>query len=109
MKKIVSKLKKIFGIASAYLLLVRNRIFGIVNPQPLYGVNPIEEEPISKLKKLLIIIRTYIIPFVFIIGVIAYFKKSKSSTKKKIILSIIAFIIACIIYVVMNNIITNLS
>lgn len=74
--------------------------------QDLYGPPP---EPQSDfISTIWRIAKIFIIPLALIIGFIVYFKKSKSTTKRKIITMIIVLLIVIAICFGVNYLITNL-
>lgn len=89
--KLIKKIKKcIIGIG-VFFLTFYHKVLGTEVMQPDYGV------PISGKEWFLIIwsvINIIIVPIVLLLGLVTYFKKSKSSTKKKIIISILAVTLA---------------
>ena len=89
MKKIMPKMKKIVFSIGIAMMLLPGKIFAKINEKYYdpaeYGVvNP----KAILLFKILKIINIFVIPIALIIGAIVYFKKSKSSKKKKISVSI---------------------
>lgn len=70
----------------------------------LYGIY--RPSPISKMWN---IAKIFIIPVALIIGLIIYFKKSKSSIKKKILITILSIAIIAIIYIIGNIIVTKIN
>ena len=105
MKRIIKKIRNIFLSFGVFLLLGTRKVFGISNifnqaenfladnrrdniidEQALYGVR----SPREIVRQ----INFFVIPLAFIIGIIIYIKKSKSSIKRKIITSIISAILA---------------
>lgn len=76
-----------------------------IDPDRIPGVDP---ENASVVLNTWNIVAKFFIPFILLIGLIVYFKKSKSSLKKKIIVSIVLILvtlIACLgITYLLNNI-----
>lgn len=111
MKKIINRLKKIFIMIGAFCFSIYTKVFAIDRIQPAYGI-PLEPDygvprpyEIPMLWK---IARGLIIPIAFVIGVIIYFKKSSSSTLRKVITVLIALSIVVLACLGINYIITNL-
>ena len=117
MKRLVSKIKKIVISIITAIMYFPNKIFAVGNPieirpdilygvpQDLYGV-PSSPQPIPIIWR---VARTFIIPIALLIGLMIYFKKSKSSTKKKILVTIGIIAITAILYFVVNKIIYELA
>ena len=61
----------------------------------------------STLMIFLQVTKNQILPILYIIGLIIYLKKSKSSKKKKIMVSLISYLIAGTIYVILDAIVKN--
>ncbi len=91
MKKIISKIKK--GLVGLIILLLPAKTFAF---EELYGIQPIDPIPPKKsiLKSILDLKGIIVIPVVLLIGLIIYCIKSKSSIKRKIIVTIISTVIA---------------
>lgn len=117
MKNFILRVKKAIVTTGIAIISIPNKIFATMNDysgQVLYGPPPITREilygppsPKSAPKSIWTIFRWSIIPIALLIGIIVYFKKSKSSLKKKIIVTIgvvVATAILClIIYSIINN------
>ena len=112
--KIIKKIKKVIVSATMAIMLLHKKIFvtaidpssftalyGPPNEQILYGVR----SPISSIWN---IAKIFIIPLALIIGFIIYFKKSKHSTKRKMITMIIVLLIVVAICWEINYLITNI-
>lgn len=105
MKKFASKIKKVVVAIVLAIISFPNKIFAkklipVPGNAELYGVyRPSTVTTIWK------IARTFIIPIALLIGLIIYFKKSKSSKKKKILVTIGLIAIVAILYFVLNIII----
>lgn len=116
MKKFISKVKKVIVAIVLAIISFPNKIFAALDPyaiQDLYGPPPVAtlygiERP-NTLTIIWRIARTFIIPIALLIGLIIYFKKSKSSTKKKILVTIGIIVITAILYFVVNKIIYELA
>jgi hypothetical protein len=108
--KVVEKIKKgLIGIG-LFLYTISTKVFAVIVTQEYlsaeteYGVRRV-----SKAEIIWIIARNFIIPIVLLIGIIMYFKKSKSSIKKKILVTIGIIAITAILYFVINKIIYKLA
>lgn len=116
MKKITSKIKKIFAVLGTFFFSIYTKVLAmsITNPpEILYGVYPIEPDLYgvprgSSVPLIWRIARSFVIPIAFIVGAIIYFKKSKSSLKRKIIVLVISLVAVAMITLGLNYIITNL-
>lgn len=75
--------------------------------EPMYGIPVPEPVKNNFINSVWNICRMFIIPIVLLIGIIIYFKKSKSSKKRKIITVLITIGIVAILYFVINYIINN--
>ena len=112
MKKIIKRLKKTFIMMWTFSFSIYTKVFDIDRIQPAYGI-PLEPELYgvprpNEIPMLWNIARGLIIPIAFIIGVIIYFKKSSSSTLRKIITVLIALSIVVLACLGINYFITNL-
>lgn len=112
MKKIINRLKKIFIMIGTFCLSIYTKVFAIDEIQLMYGIPPEPDlygvpRP-NEIPMLWKIARGLIIPIAFIIGVIMYFKKSSSSTLRKIITVLIALSIVVLACLGINYFITNL-
>ena len=112
MKKIINRLKKIFIMIGTFCLSIYTKVFAIDAIQPMYGI-PLDPELYgvprpNEIPMLWKIARGLIIPIALIIGVIIYFKKSSSSTLRKIITVLIALSIVVLACLGINYFITNL-
>ena len=106
MKKFISKIKKVVVMAMGVIIALPGKIFAAIEPenfvkenQTLYGVRNLE---LSLSKGIWNIARITIIPIAVLIGLIVYFKKNKSSTKKKVLVTILTIGIVAIIYCIIN-------
>ena len=107
MKKIISKIKKVFIMLEVYLFSMSTSVFAIT---PLYGP-PNEDYATPKSSTnygIWEVIKYFIIPLVFVIGAIIYFKKSLSSVTRKIITIAIALIIVILLCLGINYWMVNL-
>ena len=116
--KIIERLKKgLIGIG-AFLLTIPTKVFALQDSKivsvALYGIQKPDfsicqaEYGVPRTRPILTIwrvARTFIIPIALLIGLIVYFKKSKSSIKKKILVTIVSVAITVILYFVVNKII----
>ena len=105
MKKIERLKKGLTGIGT-FLLTIPTKVFAaqdVETMQDLYGPPPSANQGI--LTNILKIARVCIIPIAALIGLIVYFKKSKSSKKTKILVTIGIICIAVILFLVINDII----
>lgn len=109
--KIVERIKKgLIGIG-AFLLTLPTKVFAVdldMMVQPAYGVDYPNVARIRPIVVIWRIAKTFIIPIALLIGLIIYYKKSKSSTKKKVLVTIGIIAITAILYFVINYIINNL-
>lgn len=113
MKKIMNKVKKIFFVIGTFFITIYSKSIAAISPDPIYGVQPAEPLVIDKIvmRVILEVARNIIIPVVFIIGTVVYFKKSASSTLRKIITIIISLAVVILICLGINymiNLGTNL-
>lgn len=113
MKKVINIVKKMFISIGVFLFSVSTKVLAAI--EPAYGVRNLEPDLYgpprttnSSIPAFWKIARSFVIPIAFLIGVIVYFKKSKSSTKRKIITSIIALILLFLICFGINYLITNI-
>ena len=112
--KIVERIKKgLMGIG-VFLLTIPTKVFAIndsmrgIAIDPAYGIpDPVKPVRNNIISNILNICRMFIIPIALLIGIIIYFKKSKSSKKRKIITVLITICIVAILYLVINYIINN--
>lgn len=108
--KFLSKIKKIIISIGIAIISIPKKVFAVaVNPSDivqdlygppsavLYGV-PSPVNPTWNISKL------FVIPLALIIGLIIYFKKSKSTVKKKIIITILVIMITVAIYLIGDKI-----
>lgn len=110
--KVVERIKKGLIGLGAFLLTIPTKVFAVDLDmiQPEYGVY--EPEPIIRnnlINAIWNIGRMFIIPIALLIGIIIYLKKSKSSKKKKILVTIGIIAITAILYFVINKIIYELA
>lgn len=122
-KKVLMSISLFFiGITTKVLAEADSEIstmYGVPKDQVLYGpprndyIDPdripgVDPDNASVLLNAWNIVAKFFIPFILLIGLIVYFKKSKSSFKKKIIVSIVLILvtlIACLgITYLLNNI-----
>lgn len=122
-KKVLMSISLFFiGITTKVLAEADSEIstmYGVPKDQVLYGpprndyIDPdripgVDPENASVVLNTWNIVAKFFIPFILLIGLIVYFKKSKSSLKKKIIVSIVLILvtlIACLgITYLLNNI-----
>lgn len=105
--KFISKIKRLFqmlGIAIALLPYKIVRAFDMDSTiQALYG--PPQELNSTQSNGLWNILKVIIIPIILIIGLIIYFRKSKGTFKKKILISLIIIIFTLLIVFILNKII----
>ena len=103
--KILEKIKKkIIGIGT-FLITIPVKVFAVelMDIQPEYGV----QQPVPKLEpastignNIWNVCKTLVIPLILLIGIIIYFKRSKSTVKKKIFITILIISIVLIAYFV---------
>ena len=92
MKKIKRLFSKIIASCIAFFAAISNNVSHGV--QMLYGPPPEEvvvkdNPPKSSFPQL----QVFIIPLIFVVGAIVYFKKSKSTIKRKIVITMLAAIL----------------
>ena len=107
MKKIVSKIHKIVISIMVAIFSGTSKILAVSIPrvQVLYGPAPaVESSKPSIISILWIILKIVLIPMALLIGLIVYWEKSKSSKKKKILISIVSIIITAILVFVIEKI-----
>lgn len=106
MKKLKNMIKKMFSTIGVFLFSASTKVLaGVEALEPaLYGPPRTANSSIPAFWK---ITRNFVIPIAFLIGVIIYFKKSKSSTKRKVITIIIALALLIAICFGINYILTN--
>ena len=107
MRKIWSKIRKIFINIGLALFTFGTKVmalnpktdilYGIPEPGPLYGVEPVKPEQ-TFFEKALPILKTVFLPLIFVIGLIVYWKKSKAEKKDKIYVIVEILILGVIIY-----------
>lgn len=108
----MQKIRKVFISAIMAITLLPKKIFAYMNysidpifrADPLYGIPTVPFED-TFIGKVLRISKIFIIPLVLVIGFVLYFKKSKSTTKRKIITMIIVLLIVIAIYLVVGYLI----
>lgn len=104
--KIIERLKKGLTGIGTFLLTIPTKVFAaqdVEAMQDLYGPPPSANQSIlTNIEK---IAKICIIPIALLIGLIVYFKKSNSSKKTKILVTIGTICIAVILFLVINDII----
>ncbi len=111
MRKVINKLKKIIFFIGVLLMSLPSKIFAtnvFTSPvSTLYGIpeTVYESSPVSPVQLIWRIAKGIVIPLILLVGLITYLKKSKSSKKKKILVTIGIIAITAIIYFVVNKII----
>lgn len=110
--KIVERIKKGLIGMGAFLLTIPTKVFAVgidIDRTPiLYGMPEPNPEPESLiLKNILNICRIAVIPLAFIIGIVIYLKKSKSSKKRKITTVAISICVAIVLYFIISYVINN--
>lgn len=113
MKKLINMIKKMFSAIGVFLFSTSTKVLAAI--EPAYGVRNLEPDlygpprtASSSIPAFWKITRNFVIPIAFLIGVIIYFKKSKSSTKRKIITIIIALALLILVCLGINYLITNI-
>lgn len=105
--KIVERIKKCLMVIGTFLLTVPTKVFattrGDIDIAPAYGI----PASVESKNNMLNIFRMFIIPIVLLIGIIIYLKKSKSSKKKKILITIGIIAITAILYFIIDKIYMN--
>ena len=110
--KLIKKVKSsIVGIIG-FLLILPTRIFaaGVDIEQTLYGVK--EPESSSKFEYIKVIwniLKILVIPLTLIIGLAAYYNRSKKSKKEKIIIMIGIIVITVLVCLLINAILNSHS
>lgn len=110
--KILNKIKKMCLTIGVFLFSISTRVLATM--EPAYVVRNIESDILygpprtTTIPGIWKITRNFIVPIAFIIGVIIYFKKSKSSTKRKVITIIITLALLIIICFGINCIFKNM-
>ena len=106
MKKFISKTKRVIGSIVLAIISFPNKILAVINPidiesepGPKFGI-PIQITVMATVWK---IARNFIIPIALLIGLIVYFKKSKSSKKKKVLVTIGIIAITVILYLIVDK------
>lgn len=116
MRKFILKVKKVIIAITLATISFPNKILATINPSILNEIlessQPVPVYGVPKTSTLTIIwriARTFVIPIALLIGLIIYFKKSKSIKKKKILVTIGIIAITAILYFVINKIIYELD
>ena len=112
--KIGERIKKGLIGMGTFLLTIPTKVFAVgidIDRTPiLYGMPEPNPEPESLiLKNILNICRIAVIPLALIIGIVIYLKKSKSSTKKEILVTLGIVALTALIYFIINKIIYELD
>lgn len=119
MKKVLKKIRNVCISIGVFLFSSINKVFALdIDPKfaepALYGSPKqfMEPELYGSPKAMDVpviwkILRGFIIPAILIIGIIVYFKKSKSSTAKKIVFSLIFSAIVIGLCIGINYLITR--
>lgn len=106
-------IKRVLACIGAFFVTISTKVLAIGETQlitPAYGVIYPEPEILEKninriiINNILNICRLFIIPITLFVGIIIYLKKSKSSKKKKIIVTIGMIATSMILYFVINKI-----
>lgn len=108
----------IIGISTKVLAIADSQMstmYGVPKDQVLYGPprndyldpNQIPGVNSGNASNVWEIVSKFCIPFILLIGIIIYFKKSKSSMKKKLIISILTILIVFVICFGINFLLTN--
>ena len=111
MKKILKKLKTAFMLVLSFFITLPVKLFAANNDmdmQELYGPPPkslSHNDPadISFFEIFIKFISFVFIPVAVIVGLIIYFKKSKSQLKVKILITVGILIILTILYIIFYN------
>ena len=103
--KIIKRILKIIIVVMLAIASLPSKIFASPVPIPygptLYG--PAKPRVPESVHIIWGIASVFIIPITLLIGLIIYFKKSKSSKKKKILITIGILAITAILYLVIYN------
>jgi len=106
----MKKIKKIFFMIIVFLLSKYSKILAI---DPMYGIRMLEPEPKFKIKLISLddileifpeIIKISILPIIFIIGSVVYFKKSSQNINKKMIIILGVAIIVLFLLILLKTI-----
>lgn len=98
MKKLINVFKRIGLMFGTFCMTIYTKVMA-VRIGPVYGVEEPDPEPkITLMQSILEIIKTFIIPIAFVIGLIIYLKKSSSNIRVKVAVGLLAFVIA-VLYV----------
>ena len=100
----MKKIKNLLISIGITIISFPNKIFAVVDPQPLYAPTPVTISGKAPERIWLIMIRILIIPIALLIGTTVYLKKSKSSKKKKVMVSIGMIIFAILLCFAMSKI-----
>lgn len=122
MKKIISKVRKIKLIIFLTIVGMQNKVLGYTSTsqygwkqktntlpsqyvvQPAYGVPSINMKTMVIIRRVCEILSIIVIPIVMITGLIVYLNKSKSSFKKKILISILVIIFIIVQFFILSYI-----
>ena len=109
MKKILKKLKTAFMLVISFFIALPVKLFAadndMNNTQMLYGPPQkiSHEDPVSFFEIFIKFISFVFIPVAVIVGIIIYFKKSKSQLKVKILITVGILIILTLLYIIFYN------
>ena len=109
--KILEKIKKLAVGLGTFLLTLPTKVMAVqdsifVNVPKLQGNPAVYGVPRTRpILMIWRVARTFVIPIALLIGLIVYFKKSKSSKKKKIFVSIGVIILTVLVVFTINAII----
>ena len=109
--KLVERIKKGLIGLGAFLLTIPTKVFAVdyAAAAAMYGIPAPEPVKNNFINSVWNVCRIFIIPIALLIGIIIYLKKSKSSKKKKILVTIGIIAITAILYFVINKIIYELK
>ena len=112
MRKIIKGFKQICLMLVTFCMSMYTKVMAASMPlQPAYGVPQQDLYGVPRADTIPMfwkILRSFIIPIAFVIGIIIYFKKSKSSKGKKILMTLIFLAILVLILWGINYIIINM-
>lgn len=99
MKKILEKVKKRLFAIGIFLTTLPTRVLAADVPVPMYGVEkPKEFKTWNKISNVWNSLKFFIVPLIVVIGIMGFWKKSKKSTRRKMIVLVLVLIIIVLIY-----------
>ena len=113
MKNIFEKIKKVFFGIGMLLMYLPNKVLAVAAgdvirdfdddkyTSPEYGVQHVHY---TSWERVLDVFRFIFLPIVLLIGLTIYFKKSKASKKKKIIVTICTVLVGALLYFILTSV-----